>query len=169
MDHTCFVIILDVKGKAGSVYVLWIVTRRVASAKDMVKHHQEVFVNVILVSNTKFSLSIRDMDQNTEKDLFLLKNCGEDGDGGRVNVGSGVDNSNNKSWIRLSGIKLTDEDVGVSSRRPLKKMSSPERWDANELIALGVLSVKRKKNTIYELLNTRPAHKPTLTHTNNSL
>ncbi|GJZ27384.1 hypothetical protein Tco_0571637 [Tanacetum coccineum] len=60
------------------------------------------------------SLSIRDVDQNIGKDLLSLKNSGEDGDGGRVNVGSGVDNSNNKSRIKLSGIKLTDEDVGVS-------------------------------------------------------
>ncbi|GJU35082.1 hypothetical protein Tco_1183436 [Tanacetum coccineum] len=131
MDHTYFVDILDMKGKARSVRVSRIVTRRVASAKDMVKRDQEVFVKVILVSNMKFSLSIRDVDQNTKKDLLPLKKSGEDGDGGRVNVGSGVDNSNNKSEIRLSGIKLTDKDVGVSSRQPLKKTSSPERWDAN--------------------------------------
>ncbi|GJZ61347.1 probable pre-mRNA-splicing factor ATP-dependent RNA helicase DEAH5 [Tanacetum coccineum] len=116
MHDTCFVDILDVKGKAGSVHVSRIVTRRVASAKDMVKRDQEVFVKVILVSNSKFSLLIRDVDQNTEKDLLSLKKSGEDGDGGHVNVGSGVDNSKNKSWIRLSRIKLTDEDVGVCSR-----------------------------------------------------
>ncbi|PWA55988.1 DNA/RNA helicase, ATP-dependent, DEAH-box type, conserved site-containing protein [Artemisia annua] len=45
----------------------------------------------------------------------------------------------NKS--RIGRIKLTDdEDL---SRRPFKKkMSSPERWDVNQLIASGVLSVK---------------------------
>ncbi|GJZ46407.1 probable pre-mRNA-splicing factor ATP-dependent RNA helicase DEAH5 [Tanacetum coccineum] len=88
MHDTCFVDILDVKGKAGSVHVSRIVTRRVASAKDMVKRDQEVFVKVILVSNSKFSLSIRDVDQNTGKDLLSLKKSGEDGDGGHVNVGS---------------------------------------------------------------------------------
>nr|GEV19577.1 probable pre-mRNA-splicing factor ATP-dependent RNA helicase DEAH5 [Tanacetum cinerariifolium] len=115
MDHACFDI-LDVKGKAGSVHMSRIVTRRVASAKDMVKHDQEVFVKVILVSNNKFSLSIRYVDQNTGRDLLPLNKSGEDGDGGHVNVGSGVDSSNNKSWIRLLGINLPDEDVGVSSR-----------------------------------------------------
>ncbi|GKF42643.1 probable pre-mRNA-splicing factor ATP-dependent RNA helicase DEAH5 [Tanacetum coccineum] len=54
MHDTCFVDILDVKGKAGSVHVSRIVTRRVASAKDMVKRDQEVFVKVILVSNNTF-------------------------------------------------------------------------------------------------------------------
>ncbi|GKD27428.1 hypothetical protein Tco_1233642, partial [Tanacetum coccineum] len=49
---------------------------------------------------------------------------GEDSDGGRVNVGSGVDNSN-KLRIRLSGIKLTDDDIGVLSRRALKNNSLP--------------------------------------------
>ncbi|GJQ92349.1 hypothetical protein Tco_0003488 [Tanacetum coccineum] len=48
---------------------------------------------------------------NTGKYLLPLKKSGEDGDGGRVNVGSGVDVRNNKSRFRLSGIKLTDEDV----------------------------------------------------------
>ncbi|GKB04884.1 retrovirus-related pol polyprotein from transposon TNT 1-94 [Tanacetum coccineum] len=76
------------------------------------------------------------------KDLFPLKKSGKDGDGGRVNFGSGIDNGNNKSRIRLLGIDLTVEFVGVSSRWPLKKMSSLEKWDANKLIALGVLSVK---------------------------
>ncbi|GJW35443.1 probable pre-mRNA-splicing factor ATP-dependent RNA helicase DEAH5 [Tanacetum coccineum] len=140
MDSGCFVEILDVKGKEGLVHVSQIATRRVATAKDMVKRDQEVFVKVISVSSGKVSLSMRDVDQNTGKDLLPLKKSGEDGDGGRVNVGSGVDN--NKSRIGLSGIRLTDEDVGVTSRRPLKKMSSPERWEANQLIASGVLSVK---------------------------
>ncbi|GJX63972.1 probable pre-mRNA-splicing factor ATP-dependent RNA helicase DEAH5 [Tanacetum coccineum] len=101
MDHTCFVDILDVKGKARLVHMSRIVTRRVASAKDTVKRDQEVCVKVILVSNKKFSFSIRDVDQNTGKDLLPLNKSGEDGDGGSVNVGSGVDNSNNKSWISL--------------------------------------------------------------------
>nr|GFA79451.1 DNA/RNA helicase, ATP-dependent, DEAH-box type, conserved site-containing protein [Tanacetum cinerariifolium] len=50
---------------------------------------------------------------------YQLEKLGDDGDGGRVNVASGVDVKNNKSRIRLSGIKLTDEDVGVLSRRAL--------------------------------------------------
>ncbi|GKA10811.1 hypothetical protein Tco_0690244, partial [Tanacetum coccineum] len=61
---------------------------------------------------------------NTGKDLLPLKKSGQDGDGGRVNVGSGVDNSNNKLRIRLSGIKLTDEDLGVLGRA-LKNNSLP--------------------------------------------
>ncbi|GJU79127.1 hypothetical protein Tco_1276197 [Tanacetum coccineum] len=66
---------------------------------------------------------------NTGKDLLSSKKSGEDGDGGRVNVGLGVDNCNNKR-IMLSGIKLTDDDVDVSSTRPLKKISSSESWDS---------------------------------------
>nr|GEU61110.1 probable pre-mRNA-splicing factor ATP-dependent RNA helicase DEAH5 [Tanacetum cinerariifolium] len=61
--------------------------------------------------------------------LLLLKKSGQDGDGGRVNVKSGVDNSNNKARIRFSGTKLTDENVGILSRKPLKNMSSSESWD----------------------------------------
>ncbi|GKE05245.1 hypothetical protein Tco_1397263 [Tanacetum coccineum] len=60
-------------------------------------------------------IELLEMEYQLEKLKYLLplKKSGEDGDGGRVNVGPGVDVRNNKSRIRLSGIKLTDEDVGV--------------------------------------------------------
>ncbi|GJY45354.1 brassinosteroid insensitive 1-associated receptor kinase 1-like protein isoform X1, partial [Tanacetum coccineum] len=66
---------------------------------------------------------------NTGKDLLPSKKSGEDGDGGRVNVGLGVDNSNNKR-IRLSGIKLTDDDVDVSSTRPLSDRGEQQQRGA---------------------------------------
>ncbi|RYQ89283.1 hypothetical protein Ahy_B09g096006 isoform C [Arachis hypogaea] len=37
--------------------------------------------------------------------------------------------------------KIVEEDDMGKSRRPLKRMSSPERWEAKQLIASGVLSV----------------------------
>ncbi|KAH0981256.1 hypothetical protein GBA52_008433 [Prunus armeniaca] len=41
----------------------------------------------------------------------------------------------------LSGIRIVEEDDVGPSRRPLKRMSSPEKWEAKQLIASGVLGV----------------------------
>jgi ATP-dependent RNA helicase DHX8/PRP22 len=46
-------------------------------------------------------------------------------------------------WVCHLGIMIADEyEVALTSRRPLKRMSSPERWEAKQLIASGVLDVR---------------------------
>ncbi|KAI3710655.1 hypothetical protein L2E82_40444 [Cichorium intybus] len=137
MDSGCFVQLHDIKGKEGLVHVSQMATRRIANAKDVVKRDEEVFVKVISISGQKLSLSMRDVDQKTGRDLLPLKKKGTgDDELHPSNV------SSNTTRTGLSGIRITEEDVGVPSRRPLKRMSSPERWEAKQLIASGVLSVK---------------------------
>ncbi|GJY34306.1 putative reverse transcriptase domain-containing protein [Tanacetum coccineum] len=58
--------------------------------------------------HTTFKLNTDINDTEYFERLLMIKR--QDGDGRHVNVGSGVDNSNNKPMTRLSGIKLTDED-----------------------------------------------------------
>lgn len=142
MDTGCFVQLNDIRGKEGLVHVSQMATRRIANAKDVVKRDQEVFVKVISISGQKLSLSMRDVDQNSGRDLLPLKRSSDD-NASRTNPSSGSNNAGGPTTrTGLSGIKITEEDVGVPSRRPLKRMSSPERWEAKQLIASGVLSVK---------------------------
>ncbi|KAL0333767.1 UNVERIFIED_CONTAM: putative pre-splicing factor ATP-dependent RNA helicase DEAH5 [Sesamum angustifolium] len=117
--------------------------RRIANAKDVVKRDQEVYVKVISVGGNKLSLSMRDVDQNSGKDLLPLKRNEED-DGFRTNPSGRNDGGGAGTRVGLSGIKITedDDDDSAPSRRPLKRMSSPERWEAKQLIASGVLSVE---------------------------
>ncbi|XP_059633114.1 probable pre-mRNA-splicing factor ATP-dependent RNA helicase DEAH5 [Cornus florida] len=137
MDTGCFVQLSDFRGKEGLVHVSQIATRRVANAKDIVKRDQEVFVKVISVSGQKLSLSMRDVDQNSGKDLLpLKKSSGEDTF--RINP-SGSNTEGPTTRTGLSGIRITEDDSTVPSRRPLKRMSSPEIWEAKQLIASGVL------------------------------
>nr|GMD52597.1 probable pre-mRNA-splicing factor ATP-dependent RNA helicase DEAH5 [Ipomoea batatas] len=140
MDTGCFVQLDEFRGKEGLVHVSQMATRRVANAKDLVKRDQEVYVKVISVSGQKLSLSMRDVDQNTGKDLLPLKKSLDDDDL-RENP-SGGNMEGTRTRIGLSGIRITEDDVVVPSRRPLKRMSSPERWEAKQLMASGVLSVK---------------------------
>ncbi|XP_051132111.1 probable pre-mRNA-splicing factor ATP-dependent RNA helicase DEAH5 [Andrographis paniculata] len=141
MDKGCFVQFQDFRGKEGLVHVSQMATRRITNAKDVVKRDQEVYVKVISVSGNNLSLSMRDVDQNTGKDLLPLKRSEED-DGLRPNPSVRNDGGGTGSRIGLSGIKITEEHDAVPSRRPLKRMSSPERWEAKQLIASGVMSVK---------------------------
>ncbi|XP_019173426.1 PREDICTED: probable pre-mRNA-splicing factor ATP-dependent RNA helicase DEAH5 [Ipomoea nil] len=140
MDTGCFVQLDEFRGKEGLVHVSQMATRRVANAKDLVKRDQEVYVKVISVTGQKLSLSMRDVDQNTGNDLLPLKKSLDD-DGLKENP-SGGNMEGSRTRIGLSGIRITEDDVVVPSRRPLKRMSSPERWEAKQLMASGVLSIK---------------------------
>ncbi|KAG6431691.1 hypothetical protein SASPL_109773 [Salvia splendens] len=141
MDKGCFVQFHDFKGKEGLVHVSQLATRRISNAKDVVKRDQEVYVKVISVSGSNLSLSMRDVDQNSGKDLLPLKRSETD-DGMTANPSGRNDGGGMGSRIGLSGIRITEEVDAVPSRRPLKKMSSPERWEAKQLVASGVMSVK---------------------------
>ncbi|RAL45624.1 hypothetical protein DM860_009488 [Cuscuta australis] len=145
METGCFVQLDECGGKEGLVHVSQMATRRVANAKDLVKRDQEVYVKVYSVSGQKLSLSMRDVDQKTGKDLLpLKKNSLDDNDGLRENpFGRNMEEGAARSRIGLSGIRILEEDdIAVPSRRPLKKMSSPERWEAKQLMASGVLPLK---------------------------
>ncbi|KAK6120410.1 hypothetical protein DH2020_045890 [Rehmannia glutinosa] len=141
MDKGCFVQFHDFRGKEGLVHVSQMATRRISNAKDVVKRDQEVYVKVISVSGNNLSLSMRDVDQNSGKDLLPLKRSEMD-DSMITNPSARNDGGGTGSRIGLSGIRITEEYDVVPSRRPLKRMTSPERWEAKQLIASGVMSVK---------------------------
>ncbi|CAL5401636.1 unnamed protein product [Camellia sinensis] len=146
MDTGCFVQLTDFRGKEGLVHVSQIANRRISNTKDFVKRDQEVYVKVISVSGQKLSLSMRDVDQNSGKDLLPLKKSSDD-DAFRTNP-SGVNNRGPTTRTGLSGIRIVEEDDAIPSRRPLKRMSSPEKWEAKQLIAAGVMDVR--ENPMYD-------------------
>ncbi|BBG96925.1 hypothetical protein Prudu_005887 [Prunus dulcis] len=127
MDTGCFVQLNDLRGKR-VWFTFQMATRRISNAKDVVKRDQEVYVKVISISGQKLSLSMRDVDQHTGKDLLPLKKSSED-DALRTN-----------HLFQRMDLIVEEDDVGPS-RRPLKRMSSPEKWEAKQLIASGVLGV----------------------------
>ncbi|KAK1587218.1 hypothetical protein Q3G72_010692 [Acer saccharum] len=66
------------------------------------------------------------------------KQCSED-DAFRTNPAQSKDGPAARTG--LSGIRILEEGDGPPSRRLLKRMSSPERWEAKQLIASGFLTV----------------------------
>lgn len=144
MDTGCFVQLTELRGKEGLVHVSQISTRRVANAKEFVKRDQQVFVKVISILGQKLSLSMRDVDQETGRDLLPMK---REDESYRVNPASGQERGPTRR-LGLSGITIVDEDDRAPSRRPLKRMSSPEKWEAKQLSAAGVLDPK--ENPLYD-------------------
>lgn len=141
MDNGCFVQLSGFRErKEGIVHVSQIASRLIVNAKDAIKRDQEVWVKVVSMAGQKISLSIRDVDQKSGKDLLPLKKSSVDDEASRTNPSS----SNQLPSTRkgLSGITIVEEDDNNSSRRPLKRMSSPEKWEAKQLIASGVLDVR---------------------------
>ena len=79
MDTGCFVKLEDVRGgREGLVHVSQMASRRITNAKEVVKRDQEVFVKVVSVKGDKLSLSLRDVDQDTGKDLLPMQRGVED-------------------------------------------------------------------------------------------
>ncbi|KAK1376987.1 RNA helicase [Heracleum sosnowskyi] len=138
MDTGCFVQLKDdeFRGKEGLVHVSQMATRRTVNAKDVVKRDQEVYVKVISIANHKLSLSMRDVDQNTGEDLLPREK------NNNMTNPLGLKKRGSTSRIGLSGIRIIDDDAPLPSRRPLKRMNSLERWEAQQMSASGVLSVK---------------------------
>ncbi|CAH2053872.1 unnamed protein product [Thlaspi arvense] len=135
MDSGCFVQLDRLRGKEGLVHVSQMSSRRVEKARDFVKRGMEVFVKLISISNEKYSLSMRDVDQKTGRDLIPLKEPSHDDDSSRSNP------SYRPTKTGISGIRIVEESDAAPSRKPLKKMSSPERWEAKQLIASSALKM----------------------------
>jgi ATP-dependent RNA helicase DHX8/PRP22 len=124
------------------------------NARDQVQRDQLVWCKVTTRSSTRMALSMRDVSQDTGDDLVGAL---AGGGGARADDRSNPSASNRpppltaargqpqpgSSLRGLSGINLSEEDKQADTRRrPVKRLSSPERWEAKQLIASGVLPVE---------------------------
>ena len=138
MDFGCFVRIEGVRGNPeGMVHVSMIKAARVTNASDVVRKGQDCWVKVISVSKGKISLSMRDVNQETGEDLLPAAKRGSE----TSVAGRGLQGTRGLSGLTRSQIEAADRDAS-SARQRGKKMSSPERWEAQQLIASGVLPVE---------------------------
>ncbi|KAF5847303.1 hypothetical protein GGP41_000015 [Bipolaris sorokiniana] len=132
-DFGCFVNLQGVKGKVdGLVHVTQMMEGRVNHPSDLVSRWQEVKVKVIKMENGRISLSMKEVDQRTGRDLAPGKRI--------ASFGTGANSQG------LGGIPGVDSSVpvvedGYNSRRNgmRKRMTSPERWEIKQLIASGVI------------------------------
>ncbi|KAK9841672.1 hypothetical protein WJX74_009878 [Apatococcus lobatus] len=141
-DFGVFVQLQGFPGKVeGLVHMQNLSKTRVNNPREFVKRGQEVWIKVISVSGGRMSLSMRDVDQETGRDLLPQTKPAPAGDD-RSNPAAPT-GAPQSGLHGLSGIKVHDDDVldPAKLRRPGKRLTSPERWEVNQLIKSGVLSV----------------------------
>lgn len=127
-----FVTLDGVRGKVeGMVHIGMLAAGRVNEVSDVVKRNEVVKVKVMSVTSTRLSLSMKDVDQKTGKDLSPHLRI-------RTKEEMEQDAARNPDKPSSSVVPIIEGDEPRSSK--LKRMSSPERFEHQQLIASGVLS-----------------------------
>jgi len=132
-DFGVFVNLQSVKGKVdGLVHISAIRQDRVNHPGDLLSRGQLVKVKVVSIQGTRIGLSMKDVDQNTGRDLDPAKR-----------IASGA----NMERLDGTGSKYGSLDSNIapvfdadSKFKVKKRMSSPERWEIKQLIASGAIS-----------------------------
>ncbi|KAG8058759.1 hypothetical protein GUJ93_ZPchr0002g23751 [Zizania palustris] len=79
----------------------------VTNAKEVVKRDQEVYVKVVSVKGQKLSWSMRDVDQDTGKDLLPIHNVRDNAPRANPAGGGGGVGGGSVKRLGLSGIVIT--------------------------------------------------------------
>jgi ATP-dependent RNA helicase DHX8/PRP22 len=125
-----FVALDGVRGKVeGMVHIAMLAAGRVNEVSDVVKRNDSVKVKVMSVTSTRVSLSMRDVDQKTGKDLSPNLRI-------RTKEEMAQDAARNPDRPSSSAVPIVDDVEPRSSK--LKRLSSPERFELKQLRASGV-------------------------------
>jgi ATP-dependent RNA helicase DHX8/PRP22 len=136
-DFGAFVNIHGVKGKIdGLVHVSALLEgSRVNHPSDLVSRGQPVKVKVIKIEGTRIGLSMKDVNQETGRDLAPQA---------RIQSGANMERLGGVNGARGGYGNLIDDRVLVfesnvsGPQKAKKRMTSPERWEIRQLIASGV-------------------------------
>lgn len=144
VDFGCFVELDGFQRKEGLVHIAQIQNSMIRDVKSVIKRGQRVKVKVISITGNKLSLSMKEVDQSTGKDLFPERSK-ESMAKMSVEMRNPTRPKNEPSAISNLGVDIKkfhaddDEDRNRGQRR--KKLSSPELWEARQLINAGILDV----------------------------
>jgi len=139
MEFGCFITLNNFREKTeGLCHIAQIKSDTFRAKSDtLVKRNQRVFVKVLSIAGTKLSLSMRDCDQNTGEDLRpnLGKNDSRGTGGGAGDLRSNPARPEEKRARKES----KDDDI-----RRAKRLSSPERWELQQLLNAGAIAVSER-------------------------
>mmetsp|Transcript_9795 Transcript_9795/g.12843 ORF Transcript_9795/g.12843 Transcript_9795/m.12843 type:complete len:1251 (+) Transcript_9795:39-3791(+) len=150
MDFGCFVELerFRVKGRPveGLVHVSQIAAGMVRDAKLHVRKGQPVKVKVISMAGSRVSLSIKEVDQKTGQDLLpersleAQKMLAEEEERASNPTNPAASNPINPG-VDNEELRQREAEEEARSLRQKKRLSSPELWEAQQLINSGVLPV----------------------------
>uniref|UniRef100_A0A182N920 RNA helicase n=1 Tax=Anopheles dirus TaxID=7168 RepID=A0A182N920_9DIPT len=126
--------------KEGLVHISQLSTEgRVNLVTDVVNRGDEVKVKVMSLAGNKISLSMKEVDQSTGRDLNPLSHAHlkESGDADAAARNPDRPMSMVPSMLNLQ--EGTLEPVEETSRKKVTRISSPERWEIKQMISSGVI------------------------------
>jgi ATP-dependent RNA helicase DHX8/PRP22 len=134
-DFGAFVNIHGIKGKVdGLVHVSALVEgQRVNHPSDLVSRGQPVKIKVIKIEGSRIGLSMKDVDQETGRDLAPQTRIQSGANNERLGGGK------NEYGLIDDKILVFEGDMSHNPRKIKKRMTSPERWEIRQLIASGVV------------------------------
>jgi ATP-dependent RNA helicase DHX8/PRP22 len=150
LDFGCFVELQVGRGKRreGLVHVAQVQQGMVRDLKQIVKRGQQVKVKVISITGSKMALSMKEVDQSTGADLLpersketLAKLAAEMRNPSRPASGSGSYSNPVNTGVDMQKLREQDAEVEGGKGKNKKKLSSPEMWEAQQLINAGVLPI----------------------------
>jgi ATP-dependent RNA helicase DHX8/PRP22 len=147
LDFGCFVELDNFNRKEGLVHIAQIQQGMVRDAKQVVKRGQKVKVKIISMVGSKMALSMKEVDQETGEDLLPQRSretlakmnsdlsnptrpAGDRESMGAMNLG-----------VDIKKLRAQEDEDENTTRRSRKQLSSPELWEARQLISAGVLHV----------------------------
>ena len=141
-DFGAFVNLQGVKGKVdGLVHVSAMQEgARVNHPSDLVSRNQPVKVKVASIQGTRIGLSMKEVDQVTGRDLVPQKRLASGANMERLD-GTGTETNGGGRYGGLSSeVPVIEGDLNGKPMRNKKRMTSPERWEIQQLIASGAIS-----------------------------
>jgi ATP-dependent RNA helicase DHX8/PRP22 len=140
VDFGCFVALEGIRGRReGLVHVSEMKDSRVGNPRDVISKGQAVKIKVKAAVGKRISLSMKEVDQNTGEDLNPIRTSSSmQVDTTRFNPLRTLEDEDDEFGRNKRAQYVDDDD---EPRRPIKRMSTPERWELERLMNAGVIKV----------------------------
>ncbi|XP_040565919.1 ATP-dependent RNA helicase DHX8 [Lepeophtheirus salmonis] len=152
----CFVGLEGFRKKTeGLVHISQLSQVRVNSVEEVVKRNQQVYVKVLNMIGSKMSLSMKDVDQSTGEDLHPEANINKSNDTSQKGApsfltGGNADDFKNPDrpltrddplfdMLQRKKVGDLDKEDDPSTQKKVNRMSSPDKWELNQLIAANAI------------------------------
>lgn len=115
---------------------------------DVVKVGQPVWVKILSITGDKMRLTMREVDQDTGEDLNpnSVKQGGLDGSDDSMARNPDRPMSSNSSILPSLVPAPTDDESSETRRKVVNRISSPERWEYNQLLNAGAIDKTQLPN-----------------------
>ena len=112
---------------------------RVNDPSDLVSRGQSVKVKIMRMEGKGIGLSMKEVDQVTGRDLVPQKRLASGANMERLD-GMGPEDNGNGRYGAMDDVPVIEGDMNGARMRNKKRMTSPERWEIQQLIASGAIS-----------------------------